>query len=219
VLLLAIQIADALISAHHLGILHGDLKPSNILLTPDARPILLDFNLSQDFVHSPGICGGTLPYMPPEYLYVVAQRSEKPSDSHFSPAPDIYSFGALLYELLAGVPPVTFSEGTGDTCAVADQMLTSLERGINGIRAYNPLVSGELESVILQCLELNPDQRYASLAELTTRLRNHLRPFARFRRVARMKSRSLACKCRNSFSLRLQSQLASSTLEYSELRG
>ena len=74
VLKIAIQMAEALEAAHEQGILHGDLKPSNVLLTPEGRPLLLDFNLSQDFVLSPGVCGGTLPYMPPEYLRVLARH-------------------------------------------------------------------------------------------------------------------------------------------------
>ena len=76
VLKIAIQMAEALEAAHEQGILHGDLKPSNVLLTPEGRPLLLDFNLSQDFVLSPGVCGGTLPYMPPEYLRVSARHLE-----------------------------------------------------------------------------------------------------------------------------------------------
>ena len=102
VLKIAIQMAEALEAAHEQGILHGDLKPSNVLLTPEGRPLLLDFNLSQDFVRSPSVCGGTLPYMPPEYLRVLARHSEFKRDSEFNAAPDIYSFGALLYELLTG---------------------------------------------------------------------------------------------------------------------
>src|SRR5690606_16610554 len=88
------KIADGLQHAHLRGILHQDLKPANLLLTDEAQPMLLDFNLSQDAKLSDSaaraMIGGTLPYMPPEVI--EAFRQSQPSRDCRS---DIYSLGVI----------------------------------------------------------------------------------------------------------------------------
>lgn len=183
VLGIAIEIADALSAAHCQGILHGDLKPSNILLSPQGHPIVLDFNLSQDCVRSPGICGGTLPYMPPEYLRVVARESELARHSTFNGATDIYSFGALLYELLTGRTPVQPLDANCPPSEVAKTMLSQLKRGVAKVHTYNPTVNRKLDSLVLRCLSLDPANRPASIYEVKYRLQSISRSFSRLRRV------------------------------------
>src|SRR5262249_27802611 len=97
---LAVQLADALAFVHAQGVLHGDLKPSNVLLGPDGRPRLLDFNLSADVQAAYDQLGGTATYMSPEQL-----RSSNPAAAGFDDRSDIFSLGVVLYELLCGRHP------------------------------------------------------------------------------------------------------------------
>lgn len=187
VLTLAIQIADALHAAHERGILHGDLKPSNVLLTPEGQPLLLDFNLSQDYVQSPGVCGGTLPYMPPEYLRVVARHAELRSDRRFNATPDIYSFGALLYELLTGFTPVNVPDDVNESSVVANLMLAQLEGGIPEIREHNCFVSRKLESIVLRCLAFDSRNRPSTIVEVRKSLQSELRSLSAIGRTVRLR--------------------------------
>ena len=100
---LGTQLADALAYTHKKGILHRDIKPSNILLTPQGVPMLLDFNLSWDAEAVTSLVGGTVPYMAPEMLQAVI--AENPASHSADCRADVYSLGAILYELLFGVPP------------------------------------------------------------------------------------------------------------------
>ena len=175
ILLLSIQIADALVAAHEQSILHGDLKPSNVLLTPEGEPLLLDFNLSRDFMRFPEVFGGTLAYMPPEYLHLVAGNAKPNSGDPFNPAPDIYSFGALVYELLTGRVPARVGEHSGETAATAKRLVAELEKGIPKIRPRNSLVSRKLESIVLQCLSFNAEDRPLTMAVVRNTLQVELR--------------------------------------------
>jgi serine/threonine protein kinase len=164
---LGIQIADALDHAHRQCVLHGDLKPSNVLLTREGRPLLLDFNLSQDFSIAAGICGGTLPYMPPEHLRQVAQQQPDEQDGRvFDPKPDIYSFGALMYELLTGSPPVDLPRQLSSPEEIAPFLLKKLQTGVPPIRGRNPLVGKRLQASIQQCLAFDPGARPESMSEV-----------------------------------------------------
>ena len=105
------RLAEALDYAYSRGVLHGDVKPSNILLTADGEPMLLDFNLAVGWRSPsgddlPGDAGGTLAYMAPERLRAVAQPEQaafpKAADRHRA---DLYALGMVLLEALAGRTP------------------------------------------------------------------------------------------------------------------
>lgn len=187
VLQLALQIADALEHAHLQNILHGDLKPSNVLLSPDGRPLLLDFNLSQDCARSPVMCGGTLAYMPPEHLRFVAGVDAPQKNHVFDATSDVYSFGALLYELLAGVTPATLPAEADNSSSVAEILLARLEKGVTSIRRHNYLVSQRLETIVLQCLAFDRGHRPTTMAEVKRNLHAEMRSFASIRRTARVR--------------------------------
>ncbi len=105
------RLAEALDHAERHGVAHGDLKPSNVLLTSDGHPMLLDFNLAFDWqlpriIGVPEDCGGTLAYMAPERLRAIADPSNAPrpkaADRHRA---DLYAMGLLLLEALTGRAP------------------------------------------------------------------------------------------------------------------
>ena len=187
VLRIAVQIADALALAHDKRILHGDLKPSNVLLTPQAQPLLLDFNLSHDFSAGTRACGGTLPYMPPEHLRMLRDSSDNAYDLEFTSASDIYSFGALVYELLTGKTPIATSALCEEPCIAAGNALAELERGIPEIRQFNPVVGQRLSALILQCLSMNAADRPATIRQIKTALQAERRSLSAFFRQARIR--------------------------------
>lgn len=191
VLDISIAIADALSHAHRNRILHGDLKPSNVLLSPQGQPLLLDFNLSQDFGNSRRQCGGTLPYMPPEHLQFVASGAQVDTNARFDPGSDIFSFGALLYELITGKSPLKLPKDCQDPRQIARQFLDEYKRGLQPLRSKNRLISARLESVVHSCLAFERNQRPATI--------HHVRQVLRQERgwrstwVRRARTRPLAC--------------------------
>ncbi len=160
---LASQIADALHAAHERGILHRDLKPANVMVvrlggTPHAK--LLDFGVAQLASPNPGatrtVAGevmGTPAYMSPE------QASARPLDARS----DVFSFGAVLYELLAGTRAFT-----GDSAA---QILSAVLRDDPKPLEAPPA----LQHIVRRCLAKDPDRRFPTMADVRQALQ-HLTP-------------------------------------------
>jgi len=169
-------LANALQYSHRQGVLHRDVKPSNILLhrandgeaVPDDltsfTPKLIDFGLAKlsDGNEREISCGfrmGTPAYMAPEQ---VQAKSEQ-----IGPSTDVYALGIVLYELLAGCPPFR-----------ADSELAVLNRVVEGqpqsLRALRPDVSRDLEAICLKCIQTDPCKRYLSAAELAADLHRYL---------------------------------------------
>jgi serine/threonine-protein kinase len=158
-------IARAVDHLHAHGIVHRDLKPSNILLDSDGQPYVTDFGLAKVFVPgseatATGVIAGTPSYMAPE------QASGRSAE--IGPAADIYSLGAILYELLTGGPPF-HRESPLDT------LLDILGREPRYPRQVNPRVPRGLELICLKCLAKSPAERYASAAALADDLERFAR--------------------------------------------
>jgi eukaryotic-like serine/threonine-protein kinase len=150
------KIASAIQYAHSQNVLHRDLKPSNVLLDHADEPRITDFGLAKvlDSANTATLTGsifGSPAYMPPEQ---AAGRVRE-----IGPAADIYSLGALLYELLTGRPPF---QGPSPQ-AVIEAVKTAEPIAP---RRLNPGIPLDLETVTMKCLEKDPAQRYASAQEL-----------------------------------------------------
>jgi serine/threonine protein kinase len=172
---LAIQLAEALEYTHSCGICHGDLKPSNVLLSLEGRPLLLDFNLSFEKNFHPSRIGGTLPYMAPEQLeLVVLKKSEHAiRTSHQS---DIFSLGVILYQLLSGDLPFGLIAGNSTVEQVAEQLIEEQAKGPCFLRKKNKYVDQRLAKVIHNCLTFDPARRPKTASDLIIELRKGLTP-------------------------------------------
>ena len=157
-------IARAVDYAHRRGILHRDLKPSNILVDREGMPHVADFGLAKRLdvdlnLTSSGAIVGTPGYMAPEQ--VAMGRGQ------IGPASDVYSLGAILYQMLTGRPP--FQAATA-----LDTVFLVLEQDPVPPRLLNPRVDRELELISLKCLQKPTDLRYASAAALASDLEAYL---------------------------------------------
>lgn len=165
------DVADALECAHRNGLVHRDLKPSNILVArgDNGRPhaYVIDFGVAHDAggadLTRTGQILGTPGYIAPEVA----------AGATFDARSDIYSLGVILFEMLAGRRPFT-----GDSAA--EVIVQSLRREPPPLQKYRPDIDPALARIVRQCLERDPDWRYASAAAL----REDLRAFAEGRRVA-----------------------------------
>jgi serine/threonine protein kinase len=158
-------IAEAVHFAHQRGTLHRDLKPQNVLMDAAGVPRITDFGLAKfverdDSLTQTGAAMGSPSYMPPEQ-----------AAGHFDqvgPHSDVYSLGAILYELLTGRPP--FRAET----AMAT-MRQVMESDPVAPRKINPAVPPDLETICLKCLEKNPARRYHSARALAEELGRFLK--------------------------------------------
>ncbi len=167
---LGAQVAEALAAAHAQGVVHGDVKPENIIVQADGRVKLLDFGIARQVAAetltltraAPAASwlpdsqiAGTLAYMAPEQL-----RAE-PTDARA----DLFSLGVVLYELAAGRRPFAGPTATALIAQILNEPPTPLG-------SAGPIVPGELARIIHKLLEKNPNSRYQSARELQVDLNN-----------------------------------------------
>ncbi len=148
-------LARAIHYAHEQGIIHRDLKPANVLLTPEGVPKIADFGLAKNLRDSGHTQSGTVLgspcYMSPEQASGSVREA--------GPTTDVYSLGAILYEMLVGVPPFK-----------KDTPLETLHKLLHDEPAkptrLQPKIPRDLETICMKCLEKSPSCRYATAREL-----------------------------------------------------
>ena len=161
---LVIELAEALAYAHSQKVIHRDIKPSNIIVDMDGKPHLMDFGLAKQLdsgtkFTQTGSAIGTPAYMSPEQAAGESHRLDHRSD--------LYSLGAVLYELVTGRPPF---EG--------ENMMKVIMQVLNHDpalpRALNPKVHRDIQTVILKAMEKNPERRYQTMQEYADDLRRFM---------------------------------------------
>jgi predicted Ser/Thr protein kinase len=156
---IAVQIGDALHYAHQRGIVHRDVKPTNVLIDEDGRPLLTDFGLvklltAPEPLTEPGVGMGTAAYMAPE------QASGKDVDERS----DVYALGIVLYEMVTGRLPFEAEDGI-------TVVLQKLKEPPPPPSRFNTDLPAEMEQVILKAIARLPEGRYQSALEMTEALR------------------------------------------------
>lgn len=149
-------ITSGIAFAHSIGIVHRDLKPENVLIANDGRPVVLDFNLSDE----PGsdqaeIVGGTLPYMSKQQLQSL--HSKRPA----LPADDVFAIGTIFYRLLTGKLP--YESRTLDHLS---QLIEERKVEVTPVRELAPHVPRSLAAIVMKCLATSESIRYVSAVEL-----------------------------------------------------
>jgi len=155
---ISIQLVQALNKAHTAGVIHRDMKPGNVLMDEDGRPRVLDFGLAKvegtARLTKTGSTVGTMAYISPE-------QAQGHDADHRS---DIFSFGVVLYEMIAGRVPFSGEHEAALIYSVVNEEPEPLAR-------YKSGVSDDVQRIVSKCLAKRPDERYQSTSDLLADLK------------------------------------------------
>ncbi|MGB3862305.1 MAG: protein kinase, partial [Candidatus Aminicenantaceae bacterium] len=186
---IAKQVCKGLAEAHNLGVIHRDLKPQNIMIDRGGNVRIMDFGLAR-LLRAKGITGAGVMLGTPEYI--SPEQAETKDVDHRA---DIYSLGVILYEMVTGRLPFE-----GET-AISIAMKHKSEAPQDPSK-YNPQIPQELSSVILKCMEKDPENRYQSAREIHNELENIEQNFPTSERVVPRKTPVTSKEITVRFSLR-----------------
>ena len=161
---LMVKVTRAVHYAHEQGVLHRDLKPGNILLDGHGEPLISDFGLARCEAVSSYLTRSLASFGTPGYI--APEQADGPA-ANLTPAADIYSLGAILFEVLTGRTPFV-----GDNAFAV--MKQSTEAAAPKVRSLAPHVDRDLEIICERCLEREPADRYQSAVELADDLQSWL---------------------------------------------
>jgi serine/threonine protein kinase len=170
------QVADALAHAHERHILHLDLKPSNVLITREGQPLLVDFNLAWPQMTADSqqtlLVGGTLPYMAPEQI--EALRGGPQSRSRVGVGSDLFGLAATFYELLTGKLPYGAPEPTESRESLLEQLLELRRQPAPPPSAHRTDVERDIDALFFACLHPDPARRPTRGDEVVEELDRYL---------------------------------------------
>ena len=158
-----LKVCRAVDAAHAAGLLHRDLKPGNILLDARGEPLVSDFGLAKWLDASSDLTRTLTIFGTPGYIAPEQVRSP----ARMGPAADIYSLGAILFDLLSGRPPFLGENALGVISQAAENNAPTL-------RSIVPSIDRNLETICIRCLERDPSARYVSAAALADDLERWL---------------------------------------------
>lgn len=159
------KVTRAVEYAHNKGILHRDLKPGNILLDGHGEPLVTDFGLAKWLDTSTDLTRTLTIFGTPGY---IAPEQARSSRTQLTPAADVYSLGAILFDLLTGRPPFLGEHAL----AVIQQ---AAEKPAPKLRSLAPALDRDLETICAKCLEREPQARYQSAGTLADDLERWLK--------------------------------------------
>src|SRR5438445_287034 len=158
------KVARAVEYAHGHGVLHRDLKPGNILLDERGEPLVSDFGLAKWLDANKDLTKSLTTFGTPGYI--APEQAERTADD-LTPAADVYSLGAILFDLLTGRPPFL-----GDNVLAVIQQ--AAEKPAPKLRSLAPALDRDLEIICAKCLEREPNARYCSAGDLAEDLERWL---------------------------------------------
>jgi eukaryotic-like serine/threonine-protein kinase len=167
-LALFVEICDAVAYAHGRVVVHRDLKPGNILITPEGRSKLLDFGLARALQEDVDAAETAAPAMTPAYASPEQIRGEPDTV-----AGDVYSLGVILYEMLAGQRPYRDARTLAQLArAIEEEAPVPLAQAAPA--PVRKRLAGDLETIVAKALDKDPRRRYASAADFAADVRRHL---------------------------------------------
>lgn len=159
---IATALARAVGQAHAIGMVHRDIKPQNVLVTPDGRMKVADFGIARAVaaagMTAPGVVMGTVHYLAPEQA----------SGDAATFASDVYSLGVVMYEMLTGRVPFTAESGVGVALKIIHEAPVPVDH-------VNPRVPAVLASIVARAMARDPAERYANATALAEALEGFLR--------------------------------------------
>ncbi len=161
---IAIALAQGVAYAHERGIIHRDIKPANIMIAPDGVPRLMDFGIARRIQAGGAASGeiaGTPSYVAPES---ITRRA-------FLPAGDQFALGVVLYEMVTGAPPIHGASPREIVRRIVEEDFVLPSQRADG-------VDTRLDGLLMKALAKNPEERFASAAEMAKALHEYLHPDA-----------------------------------------